>query len=340
MLTSVPTQEKQYRDIARQQELKENLFLFLMQKREEAEIAKLIYVATAKIIEDPSAGNAPVEPKKALIMLVGLFLGVGIPVGIILLLDMLNDKVRSIDEVKRALPFPVLGDIPELPQEEVTLLRENFSVSESMQVIREKLNYMLGEKACPVLLVTSGVPGEGKTLVAAHLAKAYARAGKKTLLVGCDLRNPQLHSYLHKDYSRGLSAYLAGMEPEWRRLVHSLGENLSVLFGGDVPPNPVALLSSDRFKTLLEEMKGEYDCVILDTPPVGILADALTMVKQADACLCVVRLNVLPRGVLSSLRVLESEHHVTNCGVLVNGVSRRIHYYKYGYGNYYNKQNR
>ena len=130
------------------------------------------------------------------------------------------------------------------------------------------------------------------------------------------------------------------MEPEWRRLVHSLGENLSVLFGGDVPPNPVALLSSDRFKTLLEEMKGEYDCIILDTPPVGILADALTMVKLADACLCVVRLNVLPRGVLSSLRVLESEHHVTNCGVLVNGVSRRIHYYKYGYGNYYNKQNR
>ena len=341
LLTSVPTQEKQYRDIARQQELKENLFLFLMQKREEAEIAKLIYVATAKIIEDPSAGNnAPVEPNKALIMLVGLFLGVGIPVGIILLLEMLNDKVRSIDEVKRSLPFPVLGDIPELSQEEVSLLRENFSLSESMQVVREKLNYMLGEKACPVLLVTSGVPGEGKTLVAAHLAKAYAKAGKKTLLVGCDLRNPRLHSYLHKNYSRGLSAYLAGMEPEWRRLVHLLEDNLSVLFGGDVPPNPVALLSSDRFKTLLEEVRGEYDCIILDTPPVGILADALTMVKQADACLCVVRLNVLPRGVLSSLRVLESEHHVTNCGVLVNGVSRRIHYYKYGYGNYYNKQNR
>ena len=115
MLTSVPTQEKQYRDIARQQELKENLFLFLMQKREEAEIAKLIYVATAKIIEDPSAGDAPVEPRKALIMLVGLIIGVGIPVGIIFLLDILNDKVRSIDEVKQALPFPVLGDIPELP---------------------------------------------------------------------------------------------------------------------------------------------------------------------------------------------------------------------------------
>jgi len=339
-LISVPTQEKQYRAIARQQELKENLFLFLMQKREEAEIAKLIYVATAKIIEDPSAGDAPVEPRKALIMLVGLIIGVGIPVGIIFLLDILDDKVRSIDEVKQALPFPVLGDILELPQEEVTLLRENFSLSESMQVIREKLNYMLGEKACPVLVVTSGVPGEGKTLVAAHLAKAYAKAGKKTLLVGCDLRNRQLHSYLHKNYSRGLSAYLAGMEPEWRRLVHSLEDNLSVLFGGDVPPNPVALLSSDRFKTLLEEVKGEYDCIILDTPPVGILADALTMVSQADAWVCVVRLNVLPRGLLSSLRVLESEQHVTNCGVLVNGVSKRIHYYKYGYGNYYNKQNR
>lgn len=340
MLTSVPTQEKQYRAIARQQELKENLFLFLMQKREEAEIAKLIYVATAKIIEDPSAGNAPVEPKKALIMLVGLILGVGIPAGIILLLENLNDKVRSIDEVKRALPFPVLGDIPELPKEEVTLLRENFSVSESMQVVREKLNYMLGEKTSPVLLVTSGVPGEGKSLVSVHLAQAYAKAGKKTLLVGCDLRNPQLHSYLHKDYSRGLSAYLAGLEPEWRPLVHPLGENLDVLFGGDVPPNPVALLSSDKFRTLLEELKGEYGCVILDTPPAGILADALTIIKQADACICVVRLNVLPRGILPSLRALESEHHVTNCGVLVNGVSKRLHYYKYGYGNYYNKQDK
>ena len=341
MLTSVPTQEKQYRAIARQQELKENLFLFLMQKREEAEIAKLIYVATAKIIEDPSAGDAPVEPKKVLIMLLGLILGVGIPSGIILLLETLNDKVRSVDEVKRALPFPVLGDIPELAKEETTLQKENFSVSESMQVIREKLNYMLGENSCPVLLVTSGVPGEGKTLVAAHLAQAYAKAGKKTLLIGCDLRNPQLHSYLHKDYSRGLSVYLAGLEPEWKSLVHSLGDHLDVLFGGDVPPNPVALLSGERFTKLLTELKKQYDCVVLDTPPVGILADTLTMFKQADACICVTRLNVLPRGMLASLRALENEHHVTNCGVIVNGVSRRIHYYKYGngYGSYY-KQHR
>ena len=340
MLTSVPTQEKQYRDIARQQELKEKLFLFLMQKREEAEIAKLIYVATAKIIEDPSAGNAPVEPKKALIMLVGLVLGIGIPSGIILLLETLNDKVRSVEEVKRALPFPVLGNIPELSPEETSLLRENFSVSESMQVVREKLNYMLGDKACPVLLVTSGVPGEGKTLVSAHLAQAYARAGKKTLLVGCDLRNPRLHAYLHKDYARGLSAYLAGLEPGWENLVHSLGDNLNVLFGGDVPPNPVALLSGERFSRLLTGARACYGCVILDTPPVGILADALTMIKEADACVCVTRLNVLPRGMLGTLRALDVEHHVANCGVIVNGVSRRIHYYKYGYGygSYYNKQ--
>ena len=342
MLNSVPTQEKQFRAIARQQELKENLFLFLMQKREEAEIAKLIYVATAKIIEDPSAGNAPVEPKKTLIMLVGLILGIGIPAGIILLLETLNDKVRSVDEVKRALPFPVLGDIPELSKEETTLQRENFSVSESMQVIREKLNYMLGEKACAVLLVTSGVPGEGKTLVSAHLARAYAKAGKKTLLIGCDLRNPRLHTYLHKDYSRGLSAYLAGMEPEWKSLVHSLGDHLDVLFGGDVPPNPVALLSGERFVKMLTELKKQYDCIVLDTPPVGILADAFALIKQADACICVTRLNVLPRGMLATLQALESEHHVTNCGVIVNGVSRRIHYYKYGYGygSYYNKQHK
>lgn len=149
-----------------------------------------------------------------------------------------------------------------------------------MQVVREKLNYMLGEKACAVLLVTSGVPGEGKTLVAAHLAQAYAKAGKKTLLIGCDLRNPRLHTYLHKDYSRGLSAYLAGMEPEWKSLVHSLGDHLDVLFGGDVPPNPITLLSGERLVKMLTELKKQYDCVVLDTPPWEFLADALTMINK------------------------------------------------------------
>ncbi len=172
-------------------------------------------------------------------MLVGLFLGVGIPVGIILLLDMLNDKVRSIDEVKRALPFPVLGDIPELPQEEVTLLRENFSVSESMQVIREKLNYMLGEKACPVLLVTSGYPGGRRWWLLTWRRLMRGRVKRRYwLVVICETRS----------YTRifiRIIPWLVGLPGRNGTGMETAGtfarRKFKRVVGGDVPPNPVAL---------------------------------------------------------------------------------------------------
>ena len=337
LLKTVPTREKEFRAIARQQELKENLFLFLMQKREEAEIAKLVYVATAKIIEDPRAGDGPVEPRKAMVMLLGLLLGLAIPGGLVYLVETLDDRVRSVDEVKRGLPFPLLGDVPELDAASA-LSGDDFNLSESMQVARERLDYMLGGVACPVILVTSGVPGEGKSLVSARLAGAIARAGKRVLLVGCDLRNPRLHAYFGEgSRRRGLSAYLAGMEESWEPLVLHVDDNLDVLPGGAVPPNPVALLSGDRLERLLEGARGRYDRVILDTPPAGILADALALLKRADALVIVARLNVLPRGMMSTLRSLGGERGKASAGVIVNGVPRRFHYYKYGYGHYYGR---
>ena len=345
-LISVPTQEKQYRAIARQQELKENLFLFLMQKREEAEIAKLVYVPTAKIIEDPDAGEGPVSPKKSLILLLGCMLGVCIPVGIILGMDMLDSKVRSAEDIERVVRLPLLGTIPEVENGKVKNGEGDFMQSESMQLIREKLSYILKQQKSPVIMVTSTIPGEGKSMVATHLANAYAKAGRRVIVVGCDLRNPSLHNFLDRDHREGVSAYLAGLCDDPESLICRISDELYVMFGGVVPPNPVQLVAGPRMRELLEYLKDNYSCIILDTPPLGVLAEGFTLSKLADACVYVVRANVLRKESLRLLSELEKDKRLPDLGVVLNGVKVEsggyvygyVYGYQYGYG--YRNKNR
>jgi len=342
-LTSVPTQEKQYRAIARQQELKENLFLFLMQKREEAEIAKLVYVPTAKIIEDPDAGEGPVSPKKSLILLLGCMLGVCIPVGIILGMDMLDSKVRSAEDIERVVRLPLLGTFPEVENGKVKIGEEDFMQSESMHLIREKLSYILKQQKSPVIMVTSTIPGEGKSMVATHLANAYAKAGRRVIVV---LRNPSLHNFLDRDHREGVSAYLAGLCDDPESLICRISDELYVMFGGVVPPNPVQLVAGPRMRELLEYLKDNYSCIILDTPPLGVLAEGFTLSKLADACVYVVRANVLRKESLRLLSELEKDKRLPDLGVVLNGVKVEsggygygyVYGYQYGYG--YGNKNR
>lgn len=331
-LISVPTQEKEYRAIARQQELKEKLFLFLMQKREETEIAKLMYIAKAKIIEDPDAGVGPVAPKKALILLLGLILGGAIPVGIVLGKDMFDSKIRGVEDVESSVTIPVLGTFPALKEGETAVGNDDFVQLESMHLVREKLNYFVDRDSCPVIMVTSTIPSEGKSLIASRLAYAYAGSGKKVLLVGCDLRNPSLHNYLKCFTSKGLSSYLAGMENDVDKLIVHVEEGLDVLVGGVVPPNPVQLLSGMRMKELLEALKKRYECIILDTPPVGLLAEGFALSKLADACVYVIRADVSRKDSLSFLAGLKREGRLPETGIVVNGISLHKRRYGYGYG--------
>ena len=345
-LTSVPTQEKQYRSIAREQELKENLFLFLMQKREEAEIAKLMYVPMAKIIENPDPGEHPVAPRKMLILLFGMFMGVVLPVGIMFVADMLDTKVRNADEVGKVVNAPLLGTLPQLPEEKTSIESEDWMMSESMQLIREKLNYILKQQKSPVIMVTSTIPGEGKSMVATHLANAYAKAGRRVIVVGCDLRNPSLHNFLDRDHREGVSAYLAGLCDDPESLICRISDELYVMFGGVVPPNPVQLVAGPRMRELLEYLKDNYSCIILDTPPLGVLAEGFTLSKLADACVYVVRANVLRKESLRLLSELEKDKRLSDLGVVLNGVKVEsggygygyVYGYQYGYG--YRNKNR
>ena len=255
-----------------------------------------MYVPTAKIIEDPDTGDAPVSPRKAMLLLVGMVLGIMLPVGGVLARDMLDNKVRNVEDIERGIGVPQLGTFPEVVGEKL-ITREDFVQSESMHLIREKLNYMLKHQACPVIMVTSTIPGEGKSLIATHLANAYAKTGKKVLLIGCDLRNPSLHNFVGQNRDKGLSAYLAGLVDDVAGLICPVDDHLDVLFGGVVPPNPVQLLADSCVSELLEAMKQRYSCIILDTPPVGILAEGFALGKLSDACVYVVRANVLRKDV-------------------------------------------
>ena len=210
-----------------------------------------------------------------------------------------------------------------------------------MQLIREKLNYILKQQKSPVIMVTSTIPGEGKSMVATHLANAYAKAGRRVIVVGCDLRNPSLHSFLDFDRQEGLSAYLAGLCDTPEQLIWRVNEELHVLFGGVIPPNPVQLIASPRMQELLEYLRGKYSCIILDTPPLGVLAEGFTLSKLADACVYVVRANVLRKESLRLLSELEKDKRLSDLGVVLNGVKVEsggygygyVYGYQYGYGN-------
>ena len=182
--------------------MKENLFLFLMQKREEAEIAKLMYVPMAKIIENPDPGEHPISPRKMLILFLGMCVGVILPVGGILLVDMWDTKVRGVAEVEKVVSSPLLGTLPQLIESKTSIDQEDFMMTESMHLIRENLNYLIRRIESPIIMVSSTIPREGKSLVAAHLANAYAKAGKKVVVIGCDLRNPRLNEYKERKQER------------------------------------------------------------------------------------------------------------------------------------------
>ena len=227
--------------------------------------------------------------------------------------------MRSVEDLERVVRLPLLGTFPEVGNGKVKVGEEDFIQSESMQLIREKLNYILKQQKSPVIMVTSTIPGEGKSMVATHLANAYAKAGRRVIVVGCDLRNPSLHNFLDFDRQEGLSAYLAGLCDTPEQLIWRVNEELHVLFGGVIPPNPVQLIASPRMQELLEYLRGKYSCIILDTPPLGVLAEGFTLSKLADACVYVVRANVLRKESLRLLSELEKDKRLSDLGVVLTG---------------------
>jgi len=349
-LGGFPQIEKEVRSITRQREIKERLYLFLLQKREEAALSYAVTAPTVKVVDYAYTSSAPISPKRQIVMLASLIIGVLIPFGILYVLFLLDTKVNTKGELQKKLAsLSVVGEIPQLPKNAKAVIGPNDRsvLAEAFRILRTNLNYFKSptdlEDKGQVVFVTSTTKGEGKTFVAVNLANILAATKKKTLLIGCDLRNPQVHTYINKDKNyKGVSSFLHNASVHLEDLILKKAfnfENLDVVLSGTIPPNPAELLLNGRFEELIEEAKSKYDYVIIDTAPTILVTDTLLISKYADATMYMVRAGYTDVKLLKHIEELKKHRKLNNMGIVLNGVKEDGAYgYNYGYGYGYSEE--
>ena len=343
-ISRAPEQEKEFMSIARQQEIKATLYTMLLQKREENAITLAATANNGRIIEEPLADEKPVSPKKSIILLAALALGVGIPFGIIYVLELLRYKIESRSDVERITDVPVLGEIPlgEKPKDGAIVVHENRNdmMEEIFRGLRTNLLFLLQPEE-RVIMFSSTMPGEGKSFVAGNLAVSLAFMGKRTIIVGLDIRKPGLNKVFHlSTRAVGITNYLSN--PEHVRLSDmiqrsDISPNLDILPGGTVPPNPTELVARHTLEETIESLKKDYDYIILDTAPIAMVTDSALISRVADALVYVCRADYTPKGGFGYINVLRDEHKIPHLATVINGIdmSKRKHSYGYGYGHKY-----
>ncbi|RNA61668.1 polysaccharide biosynthesis tyrosine autokinase [Chryseobacterium nematophagum] len=340
----VPQQSKVYRGIERQQTLKEQLFLFLLQKREENAINLSVNVPKAKIVNPAFTKDIPVSPKKNIIFLGAILLGILFPSVIFYLIFMWDDKIYNREDIKEHSPLGVLADIPKLKSNENHLVMKNdFSeLAEAFRVLVSNLKFVLPTKdTAKIVMVTSSVKGEGKTLISVNLALTLANKNGRALLIGSDIRNPQIQRYDDAQVKRkGLTEYLYDDSVEVDELIHTSDSNpyCDVIYSGSIPPNPQELLSNGRYQKLIDEMSTKYTYIIIDSAPLMLVSDTLSISNVADATLYLVRAGVTRSLMLDFVNGLVKDSKIPNVSFIVNDVSKTYGYaYNYGYGYGYSK---
>lgn len=343
-ISDAPGQERQFVSIARQQEIKAGLYLMLLQKREENAIALAATANNAKIIDEAIADDIPVSPKRKIIYLIALVLGVGIPVGIIYLIGLTKFRLEGRADVEKLTTVPIVGDIPLTDEKNekdgsiAVFENQNNLMSETFRNIRTNLQFML-QNDKKVILVTSTVSGEGKSFISANLAISLSLLGKKVVIVGLDIRKPGLNKIFRlPTKEKGITLYLANPGTDLMSLVQpsDVNKNLSILPGGTVPPNPTELLARDGLDKAIEILKKNFDYVILDTAPVGMVTDTLLIGRVADLSVYVCRADYTHKVEYTLINELAEEKKLPNICTVINGVDlkRRKYGYYYGYGKY------
>src|SRR5690625_1553669 len=350
-LAGIPLQEKDFTNIERQQEIKQSLYLYLLQKREETSIALAVTEPKAKVVETAYTPLQPVAPKRSIILLASVLLGGLVPFGVIYLHGLLDNKVRKRSDITDAIPgASILGEIPKARGEYVVIKRNDLDMTaEAYRVLRNNMRFAdllhtNGNENGKIILITSSIPGEGKTTISTNLALTLSYTGRKVLLVGADIRNPKIHHfYDDKRKFKGLVNYIVDESSHISDfIVPSIeSEHLDVLHSGDVPPNPEEILTKKRFSTFLEEAKEKYDFVILDTAPTLLVTDTLLISDKADATLYVVNAGgKTEKEVLGFVKELKDDKKLNNVHFVLNSVDYANYGYggKYGYGYGYGQE--
>ncbi len=339
-ITSAPGQERQLVSISRQQEIKAGLYLMLLQKREENAITLASTANNARIVDEAQAGLLPVSHKGKLIYLIAFVLGIAIPVGIIYIIELLRYKIEDRSDVEKLTTVPIIGDIPasdNMPKEGSVVVHENQNdmMAETFRNVRTNVQYMLGNNQ-KVVLITSTTSGEGKSFVAANLAISFALLGKKVVIVGLDIRKPGLNKAFQMSHKEdGITRYLA--DPEHTDLMSLLQQsnvtpNLYILPGGAIPPNPTELVARDSLVQAVDRLKKEFDYVILDTAPIGMVTDTQLISRVADMSIYVCRAGYTPKAGYLFINELRDHKKLPNLCTIINDVNIKTG--KYGYGTY------
>lgn len=332
-MASVPALERQYRNIERQRTIKEQLYIFLLQRREETAMMLANSVPKGTIIDEAYAINEPLGVKKKVLLVAAFILALFLAPVLLHLRKLFRNKFSSKDELERLTKVPMLGEICTSKSGQ-TLVVEPGSQSptgELFRLVRTNLLFVLSDKNDKVVLVTSSIAGEGKTFIAVNLASMLALDHKRTLLVGMDIRNPQLSEYLELPQTTGMTEYLSNgsLSPTDIILKNPLGNGLDIVTAGPIPPNPAELLSSDRVDEFFDEMRGLYDYIIVDSAPVSMVSDTFTLVKISDATVYVCRANKTSLKEVRLFNTLYQEKRLKKMSLVVNGTRRRK---GYGYG--------
>jgi capsular exopolysaccharide synthesis family protein len=341
-IAEIPSIEKQFRSISRQQEIKEALYLYLLQKREENAISLAVTTPRAKIVDPAYSGEQPVSPKKQIILLAALILGLLVPFLVIYVRQLLNNKIQDRAYLERHLKGQsVVGEIPRTGRKDEELIQKNDRsvLAESFRILRTNLQYFfLSRKSQAnegkVLFVTSTVKGEGKTFVATNLALTLAHSGSKVVLVGGDIRNPQLQRYVTGEFdNKGVVEYLVQPETSCAQFLQpsEISENLSILFSGTIPPNPAELWMQPRVATLFSELREQFDYVVVDTAPAMLVTDTFLINQYADATLYTMRAGYTEKRIVGFPMDSIEEGKLRNVAFVLNDVSLS----NFGYGNKY-----
>lgn len=336
-LKALPVKMKELLDVDRQINTKLALYSLLEGKREEAAIERAATTSNSTIIDQAGENRTPVKPNKNMIQLIAIVLGIGIPAAILFIAELMNDKIQTRNDIERMTEAPIIGEIGHSYSDSTLVVNRTSRsmVAEQFRTIRSNLDYVLTRSTKFVCLITSSFSGEGKSFVSTNMGAVLAVAGKKSVILEFDIRKPKVMSGLKMGKHKGISNYLAG-NAELESLIIPVPdcENLYVLPCGPIPPNPSELLLDPRVTEMFEKLKRDFDVVIIDTAPVGMVSDAITLGKFADCTLYLTRQGHTYKKQIGLVDEMYREKKLPKVSIVINDVKLKPGYGYYGYGRY------